>query len=110
MGNRTDHHTTISELGFTVQMKDLPAINAYSGEWSLTGEGPLPENFWIVTIDGNGKPITGHGSPEQLITRAQEMGWDVAYVAPYGRHVVGETDGRQLHEWLQDQRKKHITM
>ncbi|QSO50644.1 hypothetical protein JZ785_17255 [Alicyclobacillus curvatus] len=107
--NVTERHITISDLPFAVDDKDLPSINAYQGQWGLTGEGEVPENYWVVTIDGNGHPMTGHGSPRQFIDRAYEMGWDVAYVAPYGRRVIGKDDGIELHEWLQDHRKKHIS-
>ncbi|QSO47893.1 hypothetical protein [Alicyclobacillus mengziensis] len=109
VNNLTERHTTISDLPFTVADKDLPSINAYQGQWELTGEGDIPQNYWVVTIDGNGHPMTGHGSPRQFIDRADEMGWDVAYVAPYGRRVIGKDDGIELHEWLQDHRKKHIS-
>lgn len=107
--NRTEHHTTMSELGFTIEDRDIPSLNAYQGEWTLTGEGEIPENYWVVTIDGNGHPIKGSGSPQQLLDRAHEMGWDPAYAAPYGCHVIGKDDGIELHEWLQDHRKKHIS-
>lgn len=107
--NRTEHHTTVSDLPFDVQIADMPAVNAYVGEWELTGDGPAAENFWLVTIDGNGHSVAGHLSPEQMLDEAIDKGWDPAYVAPYGRHVIGKLDGVQLHEWMQDQRKKHIS-
>ncbi len=107
--NRTEHHTTMSDLDFSVQSKDIPILNTYQRQWSLTGEGSVPENYWVVTIDGNGHPLTGHGTPQQFFDRANEMGWDCAYVAPYGRRVIGKDDGIELHEWIQDHRKKHIS-
>lgn len=90
-------------------MSDIPLINAYVGEWALTGDGPTPENLWVVTIDGNGHPMPGDASPSQILDEAKEMGWDAAYVAPYGRHIIGKLDGVQLHEWIQDHRKKKIS-
>lgn len=105
--NRTERHTTISELGFTVLDKDLPIINAYQGVWSLTsGEGELPQNYWVVGIDGRGYPYTGHSSPQQLLDLANQDGLNGAYAAPYGHYVEGQDDGIQLHEWIREHRKK----
>ncbi|MCL6454362.1 MAG: hypothetical protein K6T78_12185 [Alicyclobacillus sp.] len=107
--SQTEAHTRVSDLPFAVDITDLPIVNAYVGEWSLTGEGPAPENWWIVTTDGEGHPMTGHDAPQQLLDRAKERGWNPAYAAPYGRHVVGKLDGVALHDWIRDHRKKHIS-
>ncbi|CAM3966576.1 hypothetical protein [Alicyclobacillus pomorum] len=104
MVNRTEHHTKVSELGFTVSDEDFPAVVQYAGEWTLTGEGPVPNNYWAVTIDGEGIPFSGHPSPRQILDEANGEGLNCAYVAPYGRYVEGKLDGVQLHDWIREHR------
>ena len=101
-----EHHSTWSELGFTVREGDREYINEYAGDWVFTGETPVPDNFWLVTMDGEGHPVNGHMSPQQILDWGQERGWHCAYVAPYGRHVIGEKDEIQLHDWLRDRQDK----
>lgn len=104
---RTEHHTTVSELGFSVSNEDLAIVNEYPGRWGITGSAPLPDNYWVVTMDGEGHPVTGHRSPQQILDWAErERGWQCAYVAPYGRFVQGEDDGIELHDWLKEGRHK----
>lgn len=102
-----EHHTTLSELGFTIQMADLPYLNEYQGDWIVDGPDELPNNYWLVTFDGIGHPVSGHLSPQQILDWGVERGWQVAYVAPYGRYVEGKDDGVHLHDWLRDRRNKH---
>ncbi|SFV03076.1 hypothetical protein [Alicyclobacillus macrosporangiidus] len=106
MSNTREHHTTVSELGFTVMTEDLPILNVYRGDWVLTGEGDPPPNYWVVTLDGKGIPYTGHASPQELLALAKREGLPYAYAAPYGRYVEGRDDKIQLHEWIRDHRKK----
>lgn len=103
------HQTTLSELGFTVRPEDLPYLNEYAGKWSVSGADPLPNNQWLVTMDGVGHPVTGHLSPQQILDWGADQGWQCAYVAPYGRHIVGANDDIQLHDWLAQRREQHKT-
>lgn len=104
--NRTEHHTTLSELGFFFDQEDLPIINSYEGTWTVTDrEQDMPNNFWVVTTDGKGRNVIGHPSPQQIIDDAKAKGWPVAYVAPYGHYVEGTEDGIQLHDWIVRGRK-----
>ena len=100
-------NTTLSELGFTINREDLPFLNEYSGQWTFSGPEAVPENHWLVTFDGQGHPVNGHLSPQQILDWGKEQGWECAYVAPYGRHVIGEKDEVQLHDWLRERRNKH---
>ncbi|MDQ0189205.1 hypothetical protein JI721_11710 [Alicyclobacillus cycloheptanicus] len=109
MSTEQRHQTTLSELGFTVDVDDLPYLNEYPGEWRITGEGEMPRNFWLVTTDGVGHPVHGDLSPQQILDWGREQGWQCAYVAPYGRHVVGARDEIQLHDWLHDRKERHRT-
>ncbi|MCL6445173.1 MAG: hypothetical protein K6T83_17250 [Alicyclobacillus sp.] len=102
MVNRSERHEAISDLGFTVKPEDWQAVIDYPGRWVLTGPETLPSNFWAVTMDGRGHPVTGRKSPQEVLDWAINQGWECAYVAPYGRHVVGELDDIQLHDWLRD--------
>ncbi|QQE80137.1 hypothetical protein [Alicyclobacillus sp. SO9] len=101
-----EHHDTISDLGFTIPAEDLKYVNEYTGHWELSGSGSVPENYWLVTKDGQGHPVNGHLSPQQILDWGKDQGWECAYVAPYGRHVVGAEDEIQLHEWLQSRKRK----
>lgn len=103
--NRTEHHTTVSELGFTVNPADLAIVNAYTGVWTVTGAPQKPDNYWVITTDGTGHAVTGQGSPQQILDRGRANGWDCAYAAPYGRHVEGTDDGVALHDWIREGRK-----
>lgn len=104
--NRTEHTGTVSGMGFTVSNSDLAIVNDYADRWVLTGSiHNIPNNFWAVTTDGQGHPISGHGSALQILDRAIEAGMDVAYVAPHGRYVVGEKDDVKLSDWIREKRK-----
>lgn len=105
--NSEEHHDTISGLGFTIPSEDLPYLNEYPGQWEITGAGPKPENFWLITKDGKGHPVEGHMSPQQILDWGHRQGWEVAYVAPYGRHVIGAEDEVQLHEWISSRKRAH---
>lgn len=105
MGNREDHHETLSGLGFYFQPDDLPIINAYHGKWVVTDTEHQPNNYWVVTTDGKGHSVTGHRSPQQILDWADEQGWLPAYVAPYGKYVEGEMDAIQLHDWISQGRR-----
>lgn len=102
-----EHHTTISGLGFTVKSDYLPFINEYPGDWTYTGPEPAPDNYWLVTFDGKGHPIPGRLSPQQMLDWGEARGWYCAYVAPYGRHIIGAEDEVQLHDWLLQRKQKH---
>ncbi len=103
---RTEHHTTVSELGFAVTNEDLRIVNQYPGRWAITGSSPLPNNYWAVTTDGRGHPVLGRMSPDEILSAANNRGWQCAYVAPYGRYVQGENDGVELHNWIVEGRNK----
>jgi hypothetical protein len=104
--NRTEHHTTLSELGFFFDTEDLPIINAYTGTWHVQDEDQnLPENYWVITTDGKGHNVRGHMSPKQILDYAWNQGWQVAYVAPYGHYVEGIEDGVKLHDWIVEGRR-----
>ncbi len=106
---RQEYHNTISGLGFTVFPEDLQYVNEYAGDWELTGpKDNIPENYWLVTSDGEGHNVRGHMSPQQILDWGREQGWLCAYVAPYGRHVVGAEDDIQLHDWLRDRRRHAV--
>jgi hypothetical protein len=105
--NRTEHHTGMSELGFTISAEDLKAVNQYAGNWVMTGEGKLPNNYWVVSANGQGHPVAGQMSPEEMLQIAKDKGWDPVYVAPYGRHVEGELDRVKLHDWIRQHRNVH---
>lgn len=100
MGNREQHFDTISSLGFYFEPEDLPIVNAYNGRWVVAGDDTPAENLWLVTTDGKGHPVEGHPSPQEILDDATDRGWLPAYVAPYGRHVEGELDAVQLHDWI----------
>ena len=104
--NTEQHQTTLSELGFTIWPEDLQYLNEYVGRWAFTGEGDVPENYWLVTFDGEGHPVTGHPSPQEILDWGHRQGWQCAYAAPYGRFVVGQEDGIELHDWLRERRNK----
>ncbi|OFW78512.1 MAG: hypothetical protein A2201_10130 [Alicyclobacillus sp. RIFOXYA1_FULL_53_8] len=102
-----EHHSKLSELGFTIQMEDLPYLNEYQGDWAISGPEQLPNNYWLVTFDGKGHPVQGSMSPQQILDWGKRQGWECAYVAPYGRYVEGQYDGVRLDDWLRDRRRKH---
>lgn len=108
--SQQEHHNTVSELGFTVFPQDLRFVNEYSGDWALTGsEDKVPENYWLVTHDGRGHNVRGHLSPQQILDWGREQGWECAYVAPYGCHVIGAKDEIALHDWLRE-RQRHTAV
>jgi len=107
MGNRTNHEDSISELGFTVIPTDLPIVTDYQGQWSITGPEALPNNFWVVDMEGEGHQWPGHWSPQELLNHAKDEGVNLAYVAPYGRHVEGKEDAVPLHDWIHQGRYKN---
>ncbi|MCY0887785.1 MAG: hypothetical protein OWQ59_04935 [Alicyclobacillaceae bacterium] len=102
-----EHHTTLSELGFHFRDEDLSIINAYVGEWSVTNPEHPANNYWVVDTDGKGHPVSGHGSPAQVLDEGQRRGWQVAYVAPYGHYVEGKEDAIPLHQWILEGRRKN---
>lgn len=102
-----EHHDTLSGLGFTIPEEDLSYLNEYPGQWEVTGEGPEPGNFWLVTKDGRGHPVSGHLSPQQILDWGREQGWEVSYVAPYGRYVIGAEDEVRLNEWITSRKRSH---
>ncbi|GEO26390.1 hypothetical protein AAC03nite_21750 [Alicyclobacillus acidoterrestris] len=106
--SREEHHEKLSSLGFYFEAEDLPIINDYQGDWMVTGDHK-PDNYWVVTTDGKGHPITGHPSPQEALDWARNNGWLPAYVAPYGTYVEGALDGVQLHDWIANGRheRKH---
>jgi hypothetical protein len=103
-----EHHDTLSSLDFTIPQEDLQYLNEYQGHWEITGQGPKPENFWLVTKDGRGHPVKGHLSPQQILDWGRNQGWEVSYVAPYGRHVLGAQDEVPLHEWITSRKRAHL--
>jgi hypothetical protein len=108
VGNRTKDYGTVSGLGFTVSNEDLKFVNEYQGKWVVTETGAsMPNNYWVVTTDGKGHPVRGHGSPIQMLMDAKADGLDIAYAAPYGRYVEGEDDGVQLSDWIRERRNKN---
>lgn len=110
--NRSEHHQTLSELGFYFKDRDLSIVNDYAGEWIVNEtEGSMPNNFWAVSTNGKGHPVAGQMSPSQMLDYAEERGWQVAYVAPFGHYVEGKLDGIHLHDWILEGRhkaKKHV--
>lgn len=103
---QNEHHTTLSELGFVFKEEDLPIINEYTGKWIVTNSGHEAENYWAITADGVGHPVSGHLSPYEVLLWAEDQGWQVAYAAPYGKYVEGEYDKIHLHDWIIEGRKK----
>lgn len=103
-GNQEQHFDTFSSLGFYFDLDDLPIVNAYQGHWVVAGDDTPAQNLWLVTTDGKGHPVTGHPSPQEIIDEARHKGWLPAYVAPYGRHVEGQSDAIQLHDWIAEGR------
>ncbi|WDL98329.1 hypothetical protein [Alicyclobacillus sp. ALC3] len=105
--NRHEDHTTVSGLGFTVSAQDLKYVNEYPGQWELTGQPEkIPENYWLITHDGQGHNVRGHLSPQQILDWGRDQGWQCAYVAPYGHHVMGAEDEVQLHDWLRERQRR----
>jgi len=106
VGNRTDHHETLSDLGFFFDNSDLPIINNYPGAWAVTNPAHIADNYWVITTDGRGHNVLGNKSPQQILDWGKFQGWDCAYVAPYGQHIEGQMDGIHLHDWIVEGRRK----
>ena len=101
-----EHHTRLSDLGFHFDTEDLPIVNDYAGDWRVTNPEFPSNNLWVVTTDGCGHNVSGTHSPQQVLDIAKDIGWQVAYVAPYGHYVEGELDGVKLHDWILEGRHK----